>query len=240
VVGNPLKYIDPTGHMYLDGGSAPLSSLNRGKMLQDFATQLTGIDAMTPMERFQAFVAYASSLYSGEETDQFMVDVTAVLHGHKYDTQGDDDFWEKRDDHTSGVWIDMSAFHAPVDLEGGGRDAGWSEQYKDDSGNQLYHFWFYVATAYFDGARFALGGNFFHDGYGAVGPIGRAAMRAWNDAGDGLMPRLTGRKFDMDPGGVSKADYDLGFRGAELGVQIRESRIPPSGIRAWLRTNLSE
>ena len=43
-------------------------------------------------------------------------------------------------------------------------DSGWSEIYVDDSGNQAYHFWFFVATAYFDSPFISSYGNWVHDG----------------------------------------------------------------------------
>lgn len=39
----------------------------------------------------------------------------------------------------------------------------WSEKYWDKTANQAYHFWFYVAVTFFDGAGYGIAGNEFHD-----------------------------------------------------------------------------
>jgi len=77
-------------------------------------------------------------------------------------------------------------------------DWGWQERYRDDTGNQAYHFWFYVAVAYFDSAPTAKFGNRFHE-----------TTEKWIKK---VQPQA--------PVGPSQEDYDLGLQGAHLGRQL--------------------
>ena len=107
VRNNPLKYFDPSGHITVDP--------ERAQKLHDFGLALLDLDR-TPMQRFIAFMHYASFLYENTETDQFMVDVTAVLHGHEYDTEGGYQLYEMRRDSSSDYFIGWDAFHTDMDI----------------------------------------------------------------------------------------------------------------------------
>jgi RHS repeat-associated protein len=248
VGGNPLKYVDPTGHVTVDP--------ERAQQLLDYALGLIDQD-LTQAERFELFMQYAVTLYYDDDgnfdTDQFMVDVTAILHGHEYDTEGGYRFYTKRQDCSSKFFIGnhqedgWKFFHA----DGEPTSEGWDKKYDDESYAQVYHFWFYVACAYFDGEGIAYAGNFKHDG---ASVIGEDAARAWNlgvsigfPIGNGaivdiLAPSVTKEMVEglsLDIGvGVSKADYDLGLAGIELASDLR-SGMDPRLIPGWLSTELS-
>ena len=106
----------------------------------------------------------AGSMYGNNETDQFMIDVTSVIYGHAYDPN-EAHFSDGHGDQNSPYFAGFGVFDLTYQREANDRDVGWKSKYDDDSGNQAYHFWFYVATAYFDGKTRASGGNFLHDGY---------------------------------------------------------------------------
>jgi hypothetical protein len=231
VYNNPLKYVDPSGHVTVDA--------ERAQKLHDYALHLLTIEDLNPMERFEAFMAYAAGLYGDDETDQFMVDVTAVLHGHEYDTEGGYAFYTQRRDFSSKYFLGHDTnwrfFHDANDSPG----EGWAEEYKDGSTTQVYHFWFYVASAYFDGGAKAYGGNFLHDGYAT--PVGETIAPIWNDAVERLG---IGEDYLMSTGdiesGVTRADYDLGALGVDLGMRLGTSYLKgPSEVSGWLGDNLS-
>jgi RHS repeat-associated protein len=99
----------------------------------------------------------------------------------------------------------------------------WNSLYWDDTANQAYHFWFYTAVTYYDGAGWAKLADYVHDPY-------------WNGE----------TQWD-----ISQKDHNLAIKGIELGERIQNSAAygiwgdcvgniprPTVGICAWIRSNL--
>jgi len=78
--------------------------------------------------------------------------------------------------------------------------------FQDGTANQPYHFWFYVAVSFWNGAAVAQAGNVFHEG----------------------VPPQTGRSFQ---------DLALGAMGVDLGRQL-QSGLPIYAVSDWIRSTL--
>lgn len=83
----------------------------------------------------------------------------------------------------------------------------WNPAFYDGSNNQAFHFWFYVASAYYDGNLIASEGNKLHD---PVSP-GRQGIGKLPVIG----PALVGT-------GASTQDHMLGRAGVVLGVALSD------------------
>jgi RHS repeat-associated protein len=115
----------------------------------------------------------------------------------------------------------------------------WNKNYWDKTANQAYHFWFYVATTYFDGGTWANLANFVHDGFG------------WEN-----YDYISSRENEAPPpSGKSKPDYDLAIQGMLLGSElVKEDILEVNGdqcdisgsfdnrtdIGTWIRNHLKE
>lgn len=189
---NPVNYADPSGMVTVDP--------DRARKLQNFEKGINKrSSSYNNMIGFLSFMDYAVSLYDDrQETDQFILDTSAVILAMVYDTvklgyQKRVGFFSLRTTPDRTYFIGDSAFEKPINLKDierkQYRDGGWRDVYKDYTGNQAYHFWYYVAVAYFDGNATAMVGNIWHE--------------------------LTG-------GGRSIADYYLGVKGRELGYGLKQ------------------
>jgi len=209
------------------------------------------------MRKFIGFIDYATSLYDDQtETTQFVVDVTAVIHGHEYDPEQGLVFFLGSGDNSSNYFVGQGKFDQPGNYDEfthrcsreGFCDWGWQRRYRDDTGNQAYHFWFFVAVAYFDSMPTAKFGNLFHEA--------TELLAKWAD------PEA--------PVGPSWEDYNLSLQGAYLGHQLANwtgyltlvesmnspcpapdfdwallyyltaPQIKPSQVPAWLAYNIAD
>jgi RHS repeat-associated protein len=195
---SPINYTDPTGYSSVDQDKAhALWLIGRQLYWQD----------MTAMDRFVRLLRYATTLYddSPEGTDQFMIDVSAVVHGHEHNPPLP--FFIGYAASTSRWWLGLGGFDRFFNEQNeyeckivGACDSGWKDKYRDDTGNQAYHFWFYVAVGYFDGEILANSGNLLHESL------------EW----------LEENILDHDKG-ASVEDYLLGRAGMILGRRVRAS-----------------
>jgi RHS repeat-associated protein len=254
VLGNPLRYTDPTGHWYYDPGAdalvhtrekhnehpeyfelAKLRLYNYGKMLRRNPN-------LNAFDRFVALMDYAGASYdftSQGTVDQYIVDITAVVHGYDYN-DGAGWFFTGHGSNWSPFWLGNGAFEDEfhgVGVTTDDADLGWHADYRDGTGNQAYHFWFYAAVAYHDGGAVAFAGNFIHDGNQTW--LGGRLSQPYTEY---LYPRLP-TYLSMEVG--NKADYHLGVQGVYLGSQLRMFRdaglgVHPAQVGAWLRMNLGE
>jgi hypothetical protein len=240
---NPVNYTDPSGQ-------------SRVAQLYSIGTGLLRFRQFNPMYRFISFMQFAASLYSDMEVDQYMIDVTELLHGIRYDPNLGRSFLQQSmgmyqpKNPPSPYFLGGQSFNDPEDLEqvNGSMpyaDMGWATQYWDHLGNQAYHFWFYVALAYFDGEIPAGLGNFVHDGYEtALGKIYQCTV-------GNTLGRVFPIRLHTGPG-VSRQDYDLGVQGARLGSALmrwnlsfvsdppsRDLGVRPSQVADWIRNNLA-
>ncbi len=189
----------------------------RTAMIYAYARYLAD-KGMGGSEALARITEYAAALYApgmassdegerGRAMEGFMTGISDVIVG-----------W-------SGRGISGIAFL--TDIYGGsvGRNEFWlgkpnvygndfAEAYDDKSLNQPYHFWFYVASAYWDGSATATWGNEYHD-----------------PASSPPAPRSDG---------ITREDYNLGVKGIELGAQLATGSIDISQVGAWIRSNLQK
>jgi len=91
------------------------------------------------------------------------------------------------------VGEDWLPFNIKNDAQCSTGQGDWNGLYWDGTSNQAYHFWFYVAVAYYDGLSWANLANYVHDDY-------------WNGESEG---------------NITKEDYDLSIKGMQLGSLLR-------------------
>jgi RHS repeat-associated protein len=242
VRNSPLTRVDPTGHVDLgckDGDNSCWinqwtwnnrwyqAQQTKRQNILEFGLSLKDNKGLTSLEMFASLTDYASALYDVDDTYNFMLDLSYIILG-----------WSRSQrmfevtDNLGKDWLRQNAF---PDW------SGWSAQYNDydaktgPHNNQMFHFWFYAAVAYFDGPVVALLGNIYHEI-----PTSRDDRTQGLPTGEwafALNPRLIngGR-------GNSKQDYALGLRGVELGWALspQGASIRLGGVGDWLRTNLGE
>lgn len=222
--------------------------LKRAKQLRNFVRHLDKDEkGYSTLGGYKLLIKEAVKKYvDRSEIDQFMVDLTAVINGWEYDTESGEDFYPNyQKEQNSSMWIghwafEKTEFHSEEMRNDcliiGKCDSGWKLEYRDDSGNQAAHFWYFVAVRYFDGEILANLGNIYHETYNG------------------------------GQGGGSWADYYLGLKGNELGYGLRRwkmlndgegfsnctdpedlaavknlvSAISLSDIPKWIDSNLSE
>jgi hypothetical protein len=114
------------------------------------------------------------------------------------------------------VWLHQNLY-TPTFLWSDGKflkaDSGFRTYYQDDS-SQTRHFWMYVNAAYVTGnGSFVDKGNEFHEG----------------DTG-------SARRFNN--GGGTSLDMVLGYRGRELGLQLRAGTVDFNEAGNWIHRNL--
>ena len=178
-----------------------------------------------------------------------MIDITEVIFGHRYDPNGEEYFYEAERTHPntrSNFWLSFGAFDKDCNPCG----SGWNIIYNDGSNNQAYHLWFYVATAYFDGAPISFVGNFVHDGY-------TTGFGGWlGDETSFEESVLEPLGYSMERPHANRQDYDLGVLGVDLGSRLRNWQRPnpscydalcdtlpfrittPSQVSDYLRNNI--
>ena len=113
----------------------------------------------------------------------------------------------------------------------------WNSKYWDKTANQAYHFWFYVAVAYFDlgGAYTSLAGNAIHDS-----PLNPTPYDFTGSNPAELPPNWTES---------TQPDINLGIQGAILGTKLRTDLVDDlscpvpldflrTDIGSWIRTHL--
>lgn len=218
---NPIKYIDPTGKSscYEPLPSACLVAL---QLLHNYATAIKqGVEyGDLPVEGFAKFVDFGRFVFNGDIRDMMWA-ITIVL----------DDFDANRGFVWSQVrnpanspyyihqdWLPYRHTSQYDDPDWGGGEYGiwihslrgdWKSDYWDKTANQAYHFWFYVAVAFFDGSGWATSGNLVHD------------APPWDEY-DYI---LSSEDEAPPPRGRSKPDYYLGLQGIYLGEKLRMESI---------------
>lgn len=189
--------------------------------------QLASRDDLDPLGgKFVGLTKYAATLYDNGDTDNFVLDLTCVINGY---CNGD------------GIFVYQVGFGSsrypgvqggPYFLDGDiFRGKGnWADRYYDDSDNQMYHFWFYVALSYFDSGSNATVGNIYHD------PVLANPLH-----GLGIGPS----QFDIgfwskDRQGVSVQDNNLGAVGIALGTDLAVGYVQISEVGDWIWRMLNQ
>jgi RHS repeat-associated protein len=240
VNNNPINYNDPSGHYeFEDNPDDPywLPAVNgimtSRRSTKDFAyttnerrgliVRRANILATRENDSLVAsteLIRYSTSLYSNGDTYNFMMDITCVINGYCSNPIGvfrlglgftKDRSW----------WLNYDVFQGK---------GSWSSNYYDFTNNQLYHFWFYVATSYMDGYPLALVANFTHDP-----PIDILEINGRIVEGFSGSPWIT----ELAENGRSYQDYLLGKAGAKLGLLINAGSINPNEVADWMWRELS-
>ncbi|MDX9865913.1 MAG: RHS repeat-associated core domain-containing protein [Anaerolineaceae bacterium] len=243
VKSNPINFTDPTGHYEFEErpddqhlipatkGIMParrstkpfaFTQDERRGLIKRKAEYLQGA-VEDSLEAFGDLVDYASGLYDDRtEVNEFVLDLTCVINNYCIG-------------HPLNVWKAGFGTKYPIGdpryslgddfFEGQG---SWSDSYFDDTYNQMYHVWFYVATSFFDTLPIALAGNYYHDPVYVLTTHFGGFHFARND------PLI------VADNGISIEDFDLGYVGAYFGLQLRLGFIRPSGVGDWIKENLSQ
>ncbi len=249
VTGNPLRYTDPTGHYEFEEspddeyfisaatGIMPArrsrsphayTSTERRKLILRRGRHLREMKSITSLEKFARLTEYSATLFRKDDADNYMLDLTYVING-----------WSRENgmfvitpNRKANNWLGLDTYP---------QWGGWADKYNDSkfvhggTNNQMYHFWFYVATSYFDGKLIAHIGNRVHE----------ATIPDW-------VPIIGGSNQQ----GVSKQDFDLSLVAVDLGQRLQPPgslsigsfelpvawnnwrNLQPRQIGNWIRFNL--
>jgi RHS repeat-associated protein len=230
VANNPVNYTDPTGNSKCVF-TTNTDCRTKGQILLEYAKVIKiGVTsgAFLPVEGFAKFADFATWLFNDDWGD-IMWSMTGVLNG--IDTNKHVFIW-----YAVPFSIPDSPFFIGQDWLPYKNDPNknigdhvysergdWNINYWDDTANQAYHFWYYAAVTYYDGAGWARLANNQHDPY-------------WNGE----------TQWD-----ISEEDYSLALKGIELGQRI-ESIVdyslwgvcignfpaPTLDLGIWIRNNL--
>jgi hypothetical protein len=225
---NPINFVDPTGNskcVFSVGADCQI----RGQKLNDEADRIkinvqSGV--LLPVEGLAQLADYATVLFEYDLAD-VMWGMTGVLSG--IDTTKHMNIWwaVAFTPPDSPYFVDQNLLpyqqYYPENPEGNhvySNRGDWNINYWDDTANQAYHFWYYTAVTYYDGASWAYLADSVHDPY---------------EQGE--------TKWD-----ISEEDHNLALKGIELGVPVMDEApwgncaavIPGQvfKIGAWIRANL--
>jgi RHS repeat-associated protein len=254
VNNNPMIYVDPTGNRIADdpGYVSPspevvvetFSSLfehsktNRASSIYNLGTSL-GVEVSyldkDPIDAIYNLFTSSASMYDkndSKEVDNFMKDMTCAING----------FCDKN---TSLLpWFGATGAYNTSDAYPSlginifpGRGS-WKSEYYDYSNSQLAHFWFYVATTYFNGGDTANIGNNIHDPAKDINLdislFGQTIHSPLTKPG-----RISVTEGNPNDGS-SIQDYDLGKQGVYLGTLLRYNQIGIDEVGMWIKNNLGE
>ncbi len=252
VMDNPIRYTDPSGHYEFEDtpddpyflpaipGIMPArrstipyaySTEERRTLIHSKGSYLSernerwGLDTINASEQL---IEYAASLYDKQmEHDAFMEDMTCAINGY---CSGNNLLVYRVG--FGGKYVIDSDPHFLGDEVFRGQGS-WKDIYYDYSDNQLFHFWFYVAVAYFDGELVSLVGNIMHEPPRDIDIYINQKYEYHAQA-----------KIWVDPSnlnnGYSVQDYLLGIKGAQLGALLRNGRITPREMGDWIVRNLGK
>ena len=120
----------------------------------------------------------------------------------------------------------------------------WNPKYWDGTANQAYHFWYYVATTFYNGDDWGWWANVIHDPYFLECTLGDDLEKLKNIPILNLAHQLAA--------GASHEDYSLSLQGIELGADLwwadevfsngnyDVTLFPGADPGNWIRTNLKE
>jgi len=166
------------------------------------------------LKLFSKLVDYSSMLYNKDDVDNFMSDFSCAVNGYCTGALGGiykigmPNLFSKAQEPRGEYYIGPDFFK--------GRGS-WSSSFYDFSDNQMYHFWFYVALSYADGAVIARLGN-------------------WAHGDKASSPFVT----SLSVYGESKQDYLLSLKGIKLGSNISNKLIVLSKLGEWIYKELSK
>lgn len=258
---NPVMYVDPSGHISCFLRSST-ECVNRAISLKNMALQLKnkvreGNDGLLPVEAFSQLANDAYRLFDhdalgtmwgltnvlvGVDPNDYISKALAVVYP---DLPINALPWAAKTEAFVGQdWLpykhnQCSDFEYP----GGGLgvcslEGDWKGEYFDGTANQAYHFWYYAASAFYDGLPLPFIANAFHDPYPLENCNGQDLVK-WQQAKDIL------RQFwSKSVSGTSKEDYDLGIKGMQYGILVRYNilslNLIPFNPGTWISNNLGK
>ena len=257
--GDPINHTDPSGMITCDN-SADATCI---AMAQDLKTYALALKASVKSGSLMPVEAYAQL---AERATINFKDVAGVMWGMTSVLVGVDpnaiEVWKigRADDYkvqiktaSSPYYIDQDWLpykHNPAkdDLARGYQHSeigDWRPEYWDNTPNQAFHSWFFVAVQFYNGSAFANAGNIAHDPYFLEPLCGEDLINLVK--GVKSIPRIGPGIVATMPnfGGTSKEDYLLSQKAMELGsglwwaFNLGPVKVPGSisDPGQWIRAN---
>lgn len=254
VRGTPINFVDPSG-LISCRNSNDADCQARARILLSYATamkQSVTSGNFLPVEGFANFVDFAMWLFD-DDIRGMMWGTTNVLLGvdpneHLFvwfavpaPTYGnntgkyfvDQDWLPYRNDPSKDT---SEHIHSEI--------GDWNPQYWDGTANQAYHFWYYVATTFYNGDDWGWWGNVVHDPYFLECMLGDDLEKLKDIPILNFAHQLAK--------GTSHEDYSLSLQGIELGADLwwadevyskgnyNVTMFPGADAGNWIRIHLKD
>ncbi len=220
VLNNPMKYVDPSGHIpcYGDPARGECSWAGTGHHRIPAATRRRDITVYvhfiarqinkkhTSLDALLSLADFASLF--GTDGPTFADDISYALLGATDKDTLLEAFLLKGKEFLTGKSLNLPEFG----------DTGFHRNYRDFQ-EQAYHFWGYVNTT-------AQGGL---PGWG-IGLVANELHEKWDP---------TEALKDPDERGTSWEDYFLSFKGMRMGYSLHTGALSPDQASAWMRRELT-
>lgn len=112
----------------------------------------------------------------------------------------------------------------------------WKPEYFDKTANQAYHFWYYVASTFYDGLGLPFIANLLHDPYFLEDECGED-LEKWRESKNPFKSFWARNAI-----GTTREDYMLSLKGMEYGLLVRASfvsaNIIPFEPATWITNNI--
>jgi hypothetical protein len=218
--GNPVKYIDPTGHSVECGLGDPNCYAGRLSPQQliferhQWLVSQVKAGEVNDLEAFAQLTEYAAA-QTPDCTECFVQNLGAVLTGHDQGHAALNEMLIQggAPSLTPYSSASYSPYYQQIAGESELMQSGYAPIFQDpdaEGGNQAHHFWFYVQVGFESGAAVGVAGAFAHETVLARYPAGR-----------------------------SYEDYALGVEGAMLGQLLEMGIVNPGDVGDYIRTDLS-
>jgi hypothetical protein len=240
VEGNPINRTDPSGMMSCLNHDYDTECSSYATQIKQYAEAIkTGVTwgGIEPVEGFAETVDFAYWIFNNDYRGMLWA-LTNIINGMnpqqgpvwiqvKINNTQNNKYYIGQD------WLPYRNDPSANDANWGGGEKGiwihslrgdWAKKYWDKTANQAYHFWFYVATSFFDGQAIAETGNAVHDG-----------KSDWEDydysqTGVNIYNPLSriNRPVEKVPppkSGISEPDYMLGIKGIEFGARMKHEYL---------------
>jgi RHS repeat-associated protein len=247
---NPSRYTDPTGNISCEDSNDAICMAQAQKLksyglgIQEAVRQ----GSLLPVEGLAEFADYAMPLFDNDMRGAMWA-LTITIDGMdankgmvwpQANGQKDKNYWLQYD------WL---PYQNNPDFDKASWDKGrpwihsrrgdWRVDYWDKTANQAYHFWYFAAVSYFDGAEFARLANFVHEGYPREDITKLKDWEAPSSAGN------TDQDWNLSGAGEALGDRlvtDRNMRNIRTycypGDPILQMPYSYTNLGAWIRANL--
>jgi RHS repeat-associated protein len=229
VLYNPIRYNDPSGHCYVDGHYIPDPSAcnwinsDKNTQLKNKSNEvLSRLGGTNDLEAMAQIIDYGSTLFP--DYDDLLPALTNIFNG--VNTSG------------PGTLIAAAQMNDTNGCAGVGReprDCAGAKYYFEDTGfhtdfqdshNQPYHLWGYIANTASPGNKKA-------------GTLGLIEAVSGNIAHEYVQSILANAGIRTDKGwGTSWNDFVLSEAGMEIGILITDGAISPSELGDVIRNRI--